>query len=121
MPSHCIVVQIRINYIITISFSFQQGGESSDENLYSLDLTVHNNENCMGQFIGNQIITENMVCAGLSNREGRDFDSEDLGAPLYYLNTLIGILVYGEKAGNELPLVATNIGSYTDWIIGSAV
>ncbi|KOB70712.1 Serine protease 39 [Operophtera brumata] len=88
-----------------------QGGESSNDNLYSLDLTVHNNENCMEQYIGNQIITENMVCVGLNYINGRDFDSKDLGAPLYYENTLIGMLAFGEQASDQLPLIVLATGT----------
>lgn len=98
----------------------QQGGESADENLYSLSLTVRDNENCMIQYLGKEIVTENMVCVGLGYTQGRDFYPQDLGAPLLYSNTLIGILSFGEEADDELPLVATNIGSYTGWIIDTA-
>ncbi|KAG6446130.1 trypsin, alkaline A-like [Manduca sexta] len=102
-----------------------QGGESSNNQLHRLDLVTHNYEKCMEHFQvleEPEIITENMICVGRQYDTGRDFDGRDIGAPLFYENTLVGLLSFGKSQANDKhPAVATNIGSYSNWIVSVAI
>lgn len=71
---------------------------------------------------GIQAITENMICTGLLGVGGRGFCMRDDGGPLFIGNTLVGIMSFNNECGDgTFPDVHTNVGSYTNWIIQTAV
>jgi trypsin len=46
----------------------------------------------------------------------------DSGGPMYYSNVLIGIVSWGKGCANgTFPGVSTNVASYSDWIVTTAV
>ncbi|XP_013149278.1 PREDICTED: trypsin, alkaline C-like [Papilio polytes] len=99
-------------------------GPSSD---ILLDTTVYtvNNEVCTERYKNSprqDIVTENMICAGLLDVGGKDACQGDSGGPLYYGNILVGIVSFGEGCANAtFPGVNAAVASYTDWIVATAV
>ncbi|CAB3233876.1 unnamed protein product [Arctia plantaginis] len=96
--------------------STAEGNLLSNNYLYSLNLVVRSYSDCQ-RLHGSRVITSNMLCVGLSTYGGRDWDQRDAGAPLFYGNALVGIVSFGVPHGQDAsPIVATSIGSYSDWI-----
>ncbi|XP_075984837.1 trypsin, alkaline C-like [Anticarsia gemmatalis] len=100
-----------------------EGGLVGDEHLYSLDLVTIDDDRCLETYLGASTphtITENMFCTGLATG-GRDLDSRDAGAPLFYSGVTVGVVSFGVSRGeDQYPVVATAIGSYTNWIVDTA-
>ncbi|XP_046971977.1 trypsin, alkaline C-like [Vanessa cardui] len=100
------------------------GGSPSD---VLLDTTVYtvNNAVCAERYAtlpNSPAVTENMICAGLLDIGGRDACHGDSGGPMYFGNITIGLVSWGGECGNgTYPGVSTNIASYTDWILATAV
>nr|ANS56507.1 chymotrypsin-like serine protease 2 [Antheraea yamamai] len=92
-----------------------QGASPSDSNLYRSSLVL--TPPCASSF-PNQIVTDNMICAGLPSGS-LSYDARDLGAPIVYDNIVIGIVSFGEASGNQV--VAASISSFTNWIVANAV
>ncbi|KAJ0172379.1 hypothetical protein K1T71_012352 [Dendrolimus kikuchii] len=69
-----------------------------------------------------QLVTENMICAGILDVGGKDACQGDSGGPLYYGDILVGIVSWGNGCAQAAhPGVSTAVSSYTDWIVGIAV
>ncbi|XP_063624849.1 trypsin, alkaline C-like [Cydia splendana] len=96
------------------------------------DVTIYtiNTELCAERYLTlnpPQVVTENMICAGLLDVGGRDACQGDSGGPLYYkdatgLTVLVGIVSWGHGCANEtFPGVSTNVAKYTNWIVETAV
>ncbi|XP_047537831.1 trypsin, alkaline B-like [Vanessa atalanta] len=67
-------------------------------------------------------VTENMICAGLPEIGGRGSCNGDSGGPLYLGNITIGVISWGGLCGYAAyPGVNTNVASYSDWIVATAV
>ncbi|XP_075984786.1 trypsin, alkaline C-like [Anticarsia gemmatalis] len=67
-------------------------------------------------------ITENMICSGLVEDDGAlSHGVRDAGGPVYYEGVLIGVVTMGIPVVDRLPLVSTNVASFTDWIVAHAV
>ncbi|XP_059058741.1 trypsin, alkaline C-like [Achroia grisella] len=67
-------------------------------------------------------VTENMICAGVLDVGGRDACQGDSGGPLYFQNILVGIVSWGQGCADAFfPGVSTNVASYTNWVISTAV
>ncbi|KAL2095859.1 hypothetical protein ACEWY4_008007 [Coilia grayii] len=86
--------------------------------LRKVALPVVDQMKCMGST--EQIITDNMFCAGFLNRE-QDACSGDSGGPyvVNYRDTwfLVGVVSWGEKCAAEGKYgVYTRIGNYLNWI-----
>ncbi|CAB3233878.1 unnamed protein product [Arctia plantaginis] len=97
-----------------------QGGLFTNPYLYRAWLESKNITLCMNQHPG-RVTTDNL-CVGLIGSAGRDFDSDDAGAPILYEGFLTGLASFGAaSSNNNLPIVATAIGPYTNWIVGAAV
>uniref|UniRef100_A0A2A4JTK1 Peptidase S1 domain-containing protein n=1 Tax=Heliothis virescens TaxID=7102 RepID=A0A2A4JTK1_HELVI len=102
-----------------------EGGNIGDNNLYELDLYTVNSDDCLETYFGldleNNTITENMICAGLRDSRGRDFDSRDEGAPIFYSGVTVGVVSFGVSRGEDsVPVISTNVGSYSNWIVEAA-
>ncbi|XP_041983199.1 transmembrane protease serine 9-like [Aricia agestis] len=101
-----------------------EGGVASD---VLLDVTIYTIDRklCADRYLTlprPQVVTENMICAGILDVGGKDACQGDSGGPLYYGTTLVGVVSWGEGCANAtFPGVSTNVGSYTDWIISTAV
>lgn len=99
-----------------------QGGEASD---VLLDVTIYtvNRQLCADRYstLGD-IITENMICAGILDVGGKDACQGDSGGPLYFHNVLVGVVSWGEGcANNTFPGVSAAVSPYTQWIVDTAV
>ncbi|CAB3238085.1 unnamed protein product [Arctia plantaginis] len=100
--------------------STAQGGLFTNSYLYRAWLESKNITLCMNQHPG-RVTLENL-CVGLIGSAGRDFDSDDAGAPILYRGALAGLASFGAaSSNNNLPIVATAIAPYTNWIVGAAV
>ncbi|XP_049693481.1 trypsin CFT-1 [Helicoverpa armigera] len=102
-----------------------EGGNLGNSNLYELDLYTVNTDDCLETYLGldleNNTITENMICAGLRNTQGRDLDTRDEGAPIFYSGVTVGVVSFGVSRGDDsIPIVSTNIGTYSNWIVEAA-
>nr|AAF24228.1 trypsin-like PiT2c precursor [Plodia interpunctella] len=95
-----------------------QGPASSQ--LQHMTIYTVNNDLCRERYLQlpNQIVTPNMICAGLLDVGGRDACQGDSGGPLYYDNILIGIVSWGHQCANAtFPGVSTAVAPYTNWIV----
>ncbi|XP_026736005.1 trypsin CFT-1-like [Trichoplusia ni] len=101
-----------------------EGGLIGNNDLYSLELATVYEGKCLHEYQNAEkpeIITENMVCAGLSTIGGRDLDSRDSGAPLFYSGVTVGVVSFGKSySDDQYPIVSTSVGSYTSWIVETA-
>nr|ACR15998.2 serine protease 39 [Mamestra configurata] len=103
-----------------------EGGSTGNENLYELNLYTIDDEDCLVTYlelndVPNNTVTENMFCAGLRDSQGRDLDSSDVGAPLFYSGVTMGIISFGVSDGEDsVPVVSTAIASYSNWIVEMA-
>ncbi|XP_068619956.1 trypsin CFT-1-like [Battus philenor] len=62
-------------------------------------------------------VTENMICTGILDVGGRDACQGDFGGPVYFQNTIVGVISWGHGCNNATyPRVSTSVASYTDWI-----
>ena len=62
-----------------------------------------------------------MFCVGLRNTQGRDLDSQDVGAPLFFDGVTMGVVSFGVSDGDDsYPVVSTAIASYSNWIVETA-
>ncbi|XP_045538035.1 trypsin, alkaline C-like [Papilio machaon] len=101
-----------------------QGGPASS---ILLDTTIYtvNNDLCRERYLNSprqDIVTPNMICAGLLDIGGRDACQGDSGGPLYFGEIIVGVVSWGEGCANAtFPGVSTAVSSYTDWIIATAV
>ncbi|KAJ8709005.1 hypothetical protein PYW07_008831 [Mythimna separata] len=103
-----------------------EGGNIGNNNLYELNLYTIKDEDCLLAYYylqdyANKTITENMFCTGLLSSKGRDLDSRDVGAPLFYSGVTMGIVSFGVSYGEDkYPVVAAAISSYSNWIVETA-
>ncbi|KAJ8711582.1 hypothetical protein PYW08_008536 [Mythimna loreyi] len=103
-----------------------EGGNTGNYNLYELDLYTIRDYDCINTYyylqnFPNNTITENMFCAGLRGSQGRDLDSRDVGAPLFYSGVTMGILSFGVSDGEDsVPVVSTGLASYSNWVVETA-
>ncbi|CAK1545765.1 unnamed protein product [Leptosia nina] len=66
-------------------------------------------------------VTPNMICAGLWEEGGKDACTGDSGGPLYTGGVVVGIVSWGHLCAEPFnPGVATDVASYTDWIVKTA-
>nr|XP_026497534.1 trypsin, alkaline C-like [Vanessa tameamea] len=91
------------------------------------DVTVYtiNNDLCAqlyGQLSVPLTITQDMICAGVLNVGGRDACHDDSGGPVYFGDIVVGVISFGYDCANgSWPSISSAVGSYTDWIIETAV
>ena len=99
--------------------AISQGGPLSPVLLETTIFTI-NNELCAARYQTlprPQVVTENMICAGIPDIGGKDACQGDSGGPLYYTNILIGVVSWGHGCANEtFPGISTAVSSYTNWI-----
>ncbi|XP_049885879.1 trypsin, alkaline A-like [Pectinophora gossypiella] len=106
-----------------------QGGSASP---VLLDVTLYtiNQQLCTERYANltprPQVVTENMICAGILDVGGKDACQGDSGGPLYYFNNdqtiLVGVVSWGHGCANETyPGISTAVSSYTNWIVANAV
>ncbi|XP_041983200.1 trypsin, alkaline A-like [Aricia agestis] len=123
--AHCFA-GLRIGFkIISLTYSFQQGGSASP---VLLDVTIYtvNTDECADRYLTLPtpgIVTENMICAGILDVGGKDACQGDSGGPLYYGdNILVGVVSWGHGCANETyPGISTAVGSYTQWILDNTI
>ncbi|CAD0204667.1 unnamed protein product [Chrysodeixis includens] len=101
-----------------------EGGLIGNNDLYSIDLATVYEGKCLYDYQNSdrpQVITENMICAGLPGVGGRDLDTRDAGAPIFYSGVTVGVVSFGQSyADDKYPVVSTSVGSYTAWIVEKA-
>ncbi|XP_052753971.1 trypsin, alkaline C-like isoform X2 [Galleria mellonella] len=101
-----------------------QGGSASPI-LQDVEIFTVNRQLCHERYqtlFPRRSVTENMICAGILDVGGRDACQGDSGGPLYYQNILVGIVSWGQGCAQAFyPGVSTNVASYTNWIISTAV
>ncbi|KPJ03461.1 PREDICTED: trypsin, alkaline C-like [Papilio xuthus] len=101
-----------------------QGGPASS---VLLDTTIYtvNNDLCRERYLHSprqDIVTPNMICAGLLDIGGRDACQGDSGGPLYFGDIIVGIVSWGEGCANAtFPGVSAAVSPYTNWIRDTAV
>uniref|UniRef100_A0A2A4JSY0 Peptidase S1 domain-containing protein n=1 Tax=Heliothis virescens TaxID=7102 RepID=A0A2A4JSY0_HELVI len=104
--------------------AISQGGPLSPVLLETTIYTI-NNQLCAARYLTlpfPQIVTENMICAGILDVGGKDACQGDSGGPLYYGNVLVGVVSWGHGCANAtFPGVSTAVGPYTDWIISTVI
>ncbi|XP_049885878.1 trypsin, alkaline C-like [Pectinophora gossypiella] len=109
--------------------AISQGGPTSP---VLLDVTIYtiNQELCTQRYADlrpwPQVVTRNMICAGILDVGGKDACQGDSGGPLYYIdnyhNILVGVVSWGHGCANETyPGISTAVSPYTDWIVANAV
>uniref|UniRef100_A0A2A4JTP3 Peptidase S1 domain-containing protein n=1 Tax=Heliothis virescens TaxID=7102 RepID=A0A2A4JTP3_HELVI len=92
-----------------------------------LETTIYtvNNQICAARYLTlprPQIVTENMICAGILDVGGKDACQGDSGGPLYYGNILVGVVSWGHECANDTyPGVSAAVSPYTNWIVSTAV
>ncbi|KAL0819196.1 hypothetical protein ABMA28_008448 [Loxostege sticticalis] len=102
------------------------GEYAPPEQLLDVQVYTINNDLCRERYMTldtpPNIITRNMICAGVLDVGGRDACHGDSGGPLYDGKILIGIISWGEGCANAtFPGVNANVASYTNWIAETAV
>ncbi|KAJ8711579.1 hypothetical protein PYW08_008533 [Mythimna loreyi] len=101
-----------------------QGGSLSSQ-LRDVTIYTINNALCAARYQTlpwPQIVTENMICAGILDVGGKDACQGDSGGPLYYTNILVGVVSWGHGCANAtFPGVSTAVSPYTNWIVSVAV
>ncbi|CAK1545769.1 unnamed protein product [Leptosia nina] len=99
-------------------------GGSASRILKHVQMYTINNDLCRTryqQLPGNNIVTRNMICAGLLDVGGRDACQGDSGGPLYAGNIIVGVVSWGHRCANDTyPGISTSVASYTDWVIQNA-
>ncbi|CAG9793547.1 unnamed protein product [Diatraea saccharalis] len=99
-------------------------GEIATE-LQSVNTVVVDRELCRLQYAtlpSNPEVTENMLCAGNIGAGGIDACIGDGGGPLYFDNIVTGVISWGNGCGEAgFPGVSTQVSSFTEWIIATAV
>ncbi|CAK1593653.1 unnamed protein product [Parnassius mnemosyne] len=94
---------------------------SRSEQLTEVDVLTVNNELCAKRYLNwprPQVVTSNMICAGLLDVSADGTCFGDAGGPLYYDNIVIGIASWGKTCANgTYPDVSTSVASYTNWIV----
>ncbi|XP_046972394.1 trypsin, alkaline C-like [Vanessa cardui] len=91
------------------------------------DVTVYtiNNELCAQLYTQLSVplnVTQDMICAGVLNVGGRDACHDDSGGPVYFGDIVVGVISFGYDCANgSWPSISSAVGSYTDWIVESAV
>ncbi|KPJ14944.1 Trypsin CFT-1 [Papilio machaon] len=94
---------------------------------YLTDVTVRtiNNEECARRYLNwprPHTVTSNMICAGFLDGPADGTCFGDAGGPLIYNKVIIGIASWGKTCANgTYPDVSTSVGSYTNWILETAV
>ncbi|XP_022118678.2 trypsin, alkaline C-like [Pieris rapae] len=92
--------------------------------LRHVELYTINNILCRDRYKllpGTNVVTPNMICAGLLDIGGRDACQGDSGGPLYAGEIVVGIVSWGHNCANAtFPGISTKVSSYTDWIIRNA-
>ncbi|CAK1545764.1 unnamed protein product [Leptosia nina] len=72
------------------------------------------------QLLREDRVTSNMICAGVWDVGQKDPCSGDSGGPLYTGGIVVGIVSWGFHCAEPFyPGVATDVASYTNWIIKS--
>ncbi|CAG4988586.1 unnamed protein product [Colias eurytheme] len=99
-------------------------GGSAAPILQEVQIYTINNKLCAEryyEFNPNNVVTENMICAGLLDVGGRDACQGDSGGPLYYQDIIIGIVSWGHRCANDtLPGISASVASYSDWVQATA-
>ncbi|CAK1545767.1 unnamed protein product [Leptosia nina] len=99
-------------------------GGSLSRVLKHVEMYTINNELCRTRYTqlpGNQIVTPNMICAGLLDVGGRDACQGDSGGPLYVGKIIVGVVSWGHRCANATyPGISTSVASYTDWVLLNA-
>ncbi|XP_038207459.1 trypsin, alkaline C-like [Zerene cesonia] len=95
-------------------------GGTASPILQEVTIYTINNQLCAdryAEFSPGNIVTSNMICAGLLDIGGRDACQGDSGGPLYYTDIIIGVVSWGHRCANDtLPGISTSVASYSDWI-----
>ncbi|XP_075984581.1 trypsin, alkaline C-like [Anticarsia gemmatalis] len=96
----------------------------ADRELHTINAFTITPEVCSERFDGSWIlpfrITTNMICSGLAP-EGLTFGVRDAGGPIYYDDIVVGVISFGSHFNKSIPLVATRVSAYTDWVVAQAV
>ncbi|KAL9922435.1 tracheal-prostasin [Glossina fuscipes fuscipes] len=107
--------------IITGWGATREGGPAA-ENLQEVRVPILSTKECRESGYGSSRITDNMLCAGISEG-GKDSCQGDSGGPLHVamkdanLHRLVGIVSWGEGCARpNYPGVYTRVNRYLDWI-----
>ncbi|XP_073691492.1 chymotrypsin-like protease CTRL-1 [Garra rufa] len=110
-------------------WGFLQFSQNPDDKLLSdklqeVMLPVVSNSDCENAYKSTSSITDNMICAGWLNQEGKDACQCDSGGPMVINNGFLwiqsGIVSCGEGCGDpEYPGVYTRVSQYQKWIESS--
>ncbi|KAG7307497.1 hypothetical protein JYU34_007696 [Plutella xylostella] len=95
--------------------------------LQEVTLFTENIEECKMIYEGEEVVTDNMLCAGNQGDGGRDACAGDSGGPAFYLDgsgdVLVGVVSWGSfPCGSPVqPAVFTKVSAFTSWILSNAV
>ncbi|KAL4716968.1 hypothetical protein ACJJTC_012779 [Scirpophaga incertulas] len=94
-----------------------QHGPSSEQ-LRQVQIWTVNQATCKQRYASvNDIVTDNMLCAGYLDVGGRGQCFGDSGGPLYDNELVIGITSWSKGCGSaEYPTVNTRVSNYDTWI-----
>ncbi|KAG7295272.1 hypothetical protein JYU34_022275 [Plutella xylostella] len=103
-------------------------GENYADILQEVTLYTVSNAECKKAYEDEDIVTENMLCAGSRGVGDVDACEGDSGGPMYFRNQndidiLVGVVSFGPyPCANPLkPGGFTKVSAYTDWILRNAV
>ncbi|XP_073697638.1 tryptase-like [Garra rufa] len=107
-----------------LQYSKYHDDKKLSDTLQEVMVPVVNNSDCENAYKNITSITDNMICAGLLNQEGKDACQCDSGGPMVSSNGFLwiqsGIVSFGKGCGEpKYPGVYTRVSQYQKWIESS--
>ncbi|KAG4068483.1 hypothetical protein HA402_004824 [Bradysia odoriphaga] len=89
----------------------------STRQLQYVQVPIINDNTCQSAYRGYNVITANMICAGLNRIGGKDACQGDSGGPMAAHGKLFGIISWGFGCARpNYPGVYTKVSVFRDWI-----
>ncbi|KAG7307937.1 hypothetical protein JYU34_006553 [Plutella xylostella] len=116
--------------VVAVGYGDLRENGDNPEMLQSVELFTVNQEYCSEQYAylktqpdreDTPIVSEDMLCVGLTGIGGKGFCKGDEGGPIVIeKDIVVGVASWRYRCGDPIyPGVATRVGSYADWIVAN--
>ncbi|CAG9116353.1 unnamed protein product [Plutella xylostella] len=111
----------------TVGDSLESSSGNYASTLQEVTLFTENTEECKMIYEGEEVVTDNMICAGSQGVGDKDACAGDSGGPVYYADrgtdVLVGVTSWGpQPCGNPVqPGVFVKVSAFTRWILSNVV